>query len=73
MGKYIDVSDTGIIDITDASGGSTGTTLFTFKPDGTTTNTTDSVRVYDPASRYIEIKVYSTTGSVKTGDIGQDI
>lgn len=77
--KRIYASDTGIIDIRNYSGSDSGSVggsgTITFNPDGTaaSTFTENSIRVYDPAGRYIEIKVYPATGSVKTGDIGQDI
>ena len=86
--KRINVSNTEIIDIrSDKS--ITGTSYtdayieFIFKPDGTTTNSTNSVWVYDriikstendiSGTHYIQIEVYSTTGSVKIGDIDTDI
>ena len=74
--KRIYASDTGIIDIRNYDGTSpTGIGTITFNPDGTaaSTFTENSIRVYDPAEHYIEIRVYPATGSVKTGDIDTDI
>ena len=83
--KKINVSEPAVIDIRSPQSipGSLGYREFTFRPDGTTTGTTDSIWVYDkitePPStdpsgvRFIEIKIYSATGSIKTGDIDLDI
>lgn len=86
--KKVKVSDTDIIDIRYSNGTNPAAKtieVVTFNPDGTASSTfsndipvgsgTDNgLRVYDPAGvHYIEIKVYSATGSVKTGDIDQDI
>ncbi len=78
--KRINVSEPAVIDIRDSAGTITGGYKeFTFKPDGTTTGTTDSIWVYDKIStdtvgtNYIQIRVYPATGGVKTGDINQPL